>query len=170
MMVALGALLGMLGGVVTASSAFAGGRGDGWQIVSQPHLDLPGGVFCAFPVGVDFPVNREYMKELKASDGSTLTLFTGSLTGSFTNQDTGKTITVNLSGPYKVTAFPDHSATVAFRGLTGIIITQDQAKQLGLPPLSVISGATAVSVAPDGTFTSVSPRGAVLVDICAALS
>jgi hypothetical protein len=169
MIVALGALLGMLGGVVTASPALAGGRGDGWQIVDLGPLPLNfDDTYCTFPVSVDFPVNREYMKLLKTDD-STITLFTGSLTGSFTNQQTGKTITVNLSGPYKVTV-SGNSVTVAFRGQTGIILKREQARQFGLPPMSVIAGATAVSVAPDGTFTSVSPKGQVLVDICAARS
>lgn len=176
LIVALGALLGMLGGVATASPALAGGRGDGWQVVPALPFDLPAQTtpeasFCAFPVHVDIPVNKEYSKLLKTSvNGSTITLITGSLTGSFTNLDTGKTITENLSGPYKLTVFPDNSAMVAFRGLTLLVITQAQAQQFGLPPVSVIAGATAVSVDPGGTFTSVSPKGHVLVDICAALS
>jgi hypothetical protein len=42
---ALGLLLGLLGGVVTASPALAGGRGPGWQFVpAEPFtLDAP---FC----------------------------------------------------------------------------------------------------------------------------
>ena len=131
----------------------------------------PGDKFLRVPVHVDIPVNNEYSKLLKTSaDGSTITLFTGSLTGSFTSLATGTTITENVSGPSKLTVFPDNSAMVAFRGLTLLVITQAQARQFGVPPVSVIAGATAVSVDPGGTFTSVSPKGHVLVDICAALS
>jgi hypothetical protein len=165
--VALGALLGMLGGVATASPALAGGRGDGWQILPAGHLDFDD-TFCAFPVGVDFPVNREYFKVFETSTGS-ITLVTGSVTGTFTNLATGKTITVNLSGPYRVTD-SGGSVTVAFRGLTGIIVERARAELLGVPAMSVIAGATAVSVDSAGNFTSVSPKGPVLVDICAALS
>jgi hypothetical protein len=175
MIVALGALLGMLGGVATASPALAGGRGDGWEIVPTPDpfilpVTLDGGALggdCGFKVKVTIPVNGEYTKVLKTDD-SMVTLTTGSLTASFTNP-AGKTITENISGPSKVTVSPDGSAVVAFKGLTLLIITRDQAQQFGLPAVSVIAGGLTVSVA-DGTFTSVSLQGHVLVDICAALS
>ena len=48
LIVALGTLLGMLGGVATGSPALADGRGDGWQVVPAGHLDLPG--YCTFTV------------------------------------------------------------------------------------------------------------------------
>jgi hypothetical protein len=167
MIVALGALLGMFGGVATASPALAGGRGDGWQVVPAAPFTFGD---CGFTVAVDFPVNNEYSKVLKTSEGSTITLFTGSFIASFTNDATGKTITENISGPYKITASGDGSAVVAFKGLTGFIITPDQARQFGLPIASVIAGALTVSVDPSGTFTAVSLQGHVQVDICAALS
>jgi hypothetical protein len=167
MIVALGALLGMLGGVVTASPALAD-RGPKWEIVPAEPFTLPA-EFCGFDVGVTVPVNREYSKLLKTDDSMT-TLITGSLTASFTNLGTGKTITENISGPYTVTAFSDGSAVVAFKGLTAFIITPDQAQQFGLPAVSVIAGNLTVSVDPDGIFTSVSLQGHVLVDVCAALS
>jgi hypothetical protein len=178
LIVALGALLGMFGGVVTASPALAD-RGPKWVIAPAPDpLDLPitlqpsgeQGGDCGFRVRVTFPVNSQYLKTLKTDDSMTTFLVTGSLTASFTNLGTGKTITQNISGPSKVTAFPDGSAVVAFKGLTLFIITRDQAQQLGLPAVSVIAGGLTVSVNSDGIFTSVSPQRHVLVDICAALS
>jgi hypothetical protein len=166
LIVAVGVLLGMLGGVATASPALA--RGPKWQIVdAQPFTLLAKDGYCGFDVFVSVPVNREYYKLLK-TDGSVITLFTGSLTASFTNLDTGKTITENISGPYKVTASGD-SAVVAFEGLTLFAITRDQAQQFRLPIVSVIAGDLTVSVT-GVTFTSVSLQGHVLVDICAALS
>ena len=176
MIVALGALLGMLGGVVTTAPAIAAGRGDGWQVVKTPQpFTLPGGEdgandFCRFPVTVTIPVNREYTKLFK-TDGTIFTyLVTGSVTASFTNADTGKTITENISGPYKFTVVDNSLVGVAFKGLTLTAIQRDRAQQFGLPPVSVIAGGLTVSVAPDGTYTSVSLQGHVLVDICTALS
>jgi hypothetical protein len=174
--VALGALLGMLGGVVTASPALAD-RGPKWEIVPTPEpFTLPGGEdpstdFCAFGVEVTIPVNRQYSKLLK-TDGSVFTfLVTGSLTASFTNVDTGKTISQNISGPSKVTVVDGSIVGVAFKGLTLLAVERGRAQHFGLPPVSVIAGNLTVSVARQPPiFTEVSLRGHVLVDICAALS
>ena len=168
MIVALGALLGMLGGVVTASSALAD-RGPKWQIVPAAPFQLDE-TFCGFKIDVSFPVNNEYSKLLKTPEGTVATLTTGSLTASFTNHGTGKTITENISGPYTVTNFSDGSAVWAFKGRTAFVLTPAQAKQFGLPVVSVTAGALTASFALDGSPVSVSLKGRVLVDICATLS
>jgi hypothetical protein len=166
--VALGALLAMFGGVVTASPALA--RGDGWQVEpAPPAITLPA-AFCGFEVRVTFPVDRESAKILKASDGSMIMLGTGSLTASFTNLETGKTITQNISGPAKFIVSPDGSVTELEKGLNGLVLTPADAARFGLPTVSVTAGARTVSMAPDGSITSLSLQGHVLVDVCAALS
>src|SRR5215469_15333137 len=81
--VALGALLCVLGGVVTASPALAG-RGHKWQPPSGPPFTLPA-LFCGFKLRVAFPVNKEFTKVLKTADGSMAFLFTGAVTVSYTN-------------------------------------------------------------------------------------
>jgi hypothetical protein len=121
-------------------------------------------------VRVTFPVNREYGKVLKSSDGSVVTLVTGSLRVSLTNLNTGKTITENISGPGKLTTYPDGSFTVAGKGHEAPTLTPADAQRFGLPPLSMTAGALTISLAPDETITSVSLHGHVLVDVCAALS
>jgi hypothetical protein len=177
LIVALGALLGMFGGVATASPALAD-RGPKWDIVPSPDpfLLLQGGDkgdedFCAFDVQVRTPVNREYFKVLKTDDGSVFTyLVTGSVTASFTNADTGKTITENVSGPYKFTTTVGGSVVgIEFKGLTFLAVEQDRAERFGVPAVSVIAGGLTVSVA-GPIFTDLSLQGHVLVDICAALS
>src|SRR5262245_28008455 len=133
--VALGALLGMLGGVVTAPPALA--RGPKWEFVPADPFILPGDTFCGFDVGVSAPVNKEYSKLLKSPAGVVATLTTGALTASLTNLGTGKTITENISGPLTATFPADGSAVVAFKGLTLFALEPAQAKQFGLPILSV---------------------------------
>jgi hypothetical protein len=167
--VALGALLSMIGGAATATPALAGGRGDGWQIVAAEPFTLDAS-FCGFEVGVTFPVDQTFAKILKAADGSMTFLSTGSLRASLTNLDTGKTITENVSGPAKFTVHPDGSATLLGRGHGLSILVPDVAARFGLPPVAVVAGAGTVEIAPDGTVTSVSLHGHVLVDVCAALS
>jgi len=164
--VALGALLGALGGVVTASPALA--RGPKWQFEPAEPFTLPA-VFCGFEVKVTPVVDKEFGKILKVADGSMTLLGTGSLQASFTNLQTGKTITENISGPAKITVQPDGSLTALAKGHSGKFLLPADAARFGLPTVSVLAGALTESLAPDGTYTSLSLQGHVLVDVCAAL-
>jgi len=169
--VALGALLGMLGGVVTASPALAG-RGHKWQPPgASPPYTLPAS-FCGFKLRVAFPVNKEFTKVLKTADGSMTFLFTGAVTVSYTNLQTGKTITVPENGPGKATIGSDGSITEVHTGRNGpFILSPADATRFGLPTVSVTAGKLAFSVsAPPRVITSLSLHGHVLVDVCAALA
>jgi hypothetical protein len=169
MIVALGALLGMFGGVVTASPALAG-RGHKWEFVpAPPSITLPA-AFCGFKVRVTTPVNKEFVKVLKAADGSMTFLTTGSFRHSYTNLSTGKAIIENASASGRATVHADGSVTVAARGRSPFFLTPADAKRFGLPTLSVLAGGLTFSVDPAGNLTSVSLHGHVLVDVCAALS
>jgi hypothetical protein len=165
--VALGALLGMFGGVVTASPALA--RGPKWQFQPKSPLTLPAS-YCGFEIRVTFPVNREFLKILKTSDGTLIGLFTGSVVTSFTNPENGKTITENTSGPSKTIGFPDGSFTTMENGRNEVVIGPAAAARFGLPSVGVLDGKRTTSVAADGSFTSMSFHGHVVVDVCAALS
>jgi len=167
MVVALGALLGMFGGVVTASPALA--RGPKWQFLPAPPFTLPA-EFCGFQVQVTPQVDKRFEKLLRASDGSMILLHTGFLSVSYTNLETGKTITENVSGPLKITVFPDGSVTLAAKGRSGLFLDPADAQRFGLPTLAVTAGALTGSMAPDGSLTSLSLHGHVLVNVCAALS
>jgi hypothetical protein len=131
-------------------------------------MTLPAAL-CGFEVRVTSLVNREFAKILKTSDGSMIVLYTGSVTDSYTNLETGKTITENLSGPSKAIVFPDGSYTSLEKGRNELFLTPALAARFGLSTVSVTVGARSVSVAPDGSFTSLSLHGHA-VDVCAALS
>jgi len=167
--VALGALLGMLGGAVTASPALA--RGPKWQFNAPPPgpVILPAD-FCGFRIGVSFPVDKEYFKVLKAADGSMTLLVTGRLTLTNTNLSTGKTITANISGPGTATFFPDGSVTTEETGRAVYALVPADAQRFGVPPIGLTAGPLTTSVDVDGNLTSFSLQGHVLVDVCAALS
>lgn len=167
--VALGALLGMFAGVLTASPALAG-RSHKWVLVPATPFTLAAG-FCGFQIRVTLPVDKEYDKTLKTSDGSMIILGTGSLKASLTNLSTGKVITENVSGPAKLTIHPDGSATGAAKGHVGpIALTPADAQRFGLPTVSITSGALTESVAANGVLTSLTLKGHILVDVCTALS
>ena len=168
--VALGALLGMSAGVVTASPALADRRGDGWSIGPAEPFTVPA-LYCGFEVLVTTVVNEEFTKLLKTADGSMTFLFTGAVTASFTNLQTGKTITEKMNGPGKFFGNPDGSFTEVHTGLNGLFfLTPANAQRFGLPTVSVTAGALRFSVDPDGNLTSLSLDGHVLVDVCAALT
>lgn len=165
--VAVSALLGMLGGMITSSPALA--RGPGWQFADAQPSTLDAS-FCGFEVGVAFPVDQSFFKVLKTSDGSMTFVSTGLITVSYTNLQTGKTITEDESGPAKPIVFPDGSFTVTAGGHNGLVLTPAEAQQFGLPTVSVTVGGLQESVAPDGSITSLTLNGHVAVDVCAALS
>jgi hypothetical protein len=169
MIVTLGATLSMLAGLVTASPALAG-RGHKWELLQARPFTAPASAYCPFDVGVTFPVSKEYAKLLKASDGATLMLTTGSLQVTYTNLSTGKAITENVSGPGKTTTYPDGSITLRDTGRSGTFFTPRQAKRFGLPVIGVTAGTSTESISANGRFTSASLHGHVLVDVCAALS
>ncbi len=167
--VAFGALLGLLSGVLTASPALAG-RGPKWQPPGGPPFTLPA-LYCGFKLRVAFPVNHEYTKILQNADGSTTFLFTGAVTASYTNLHTGKTMTVPENGPGKATIYADGSITEVHTGRNGpFILSPADAKRFGLPTVSVTAGNLAFSVAANHAITSLSLDGHVLVNVCAALA
>ena len=137
---------------------------------SAPPFTLPAS-FCGFKLRVAFPVNKEFTKVLKTADGSMTFLFTGAVTVSFTNLQTGKTITEKMNGPGEATINSDGSITEVHTGLNGpFFLTPADAQRFGLPTVSVTAGRLAFSVNAAGSTTSVSLHGHVLVDVCAALS
>jgi hypothetical protein len=166
--VALGAMLGMIGGLLTAAPALAG-RGPKWEFLEIRPFTLPA-LFCGFKIRVTPLAAREYQKVLKASDGSMTTLSTGSFKVTFTNPGTGKAIIENVSGPGKAINHPDGSVTLYGKGHSGIFLAPADQKRFGLPGVSVTAGARTESFAANGTITSLSLKGHVLVDVCAALS
>ena len=134
LIVALGALLGMLAGAATASSALADRRGDGWSIGPAEPFTLPA-LYCGFEVRVTTVVNEEFTKILKTADGSMTFLFTGAITTSFTNLQTGKTITEKMNGPGKFFGNPDGSFTEVHTGLSGPFFSRQPTRSgSGCPP------------------------------------
>jgi hypothetical protein len=161
---AIGSMLAMLTGVLTASPALA--RGPKWAPVTAKPFTLPA-LFCGFKIRVTFPVNREYGKTLTAADGATLV--TGSLTAVYTNLSTGKTITENLSGPGRLIRQPG-SLIMAVKGRSGLFLSPADAQRFGLPTVGVTAGAQTITLAlPSGGITSLTLHGHVVVNVCTAL-
>jgi len=168
--VALGALLGMLGGAATDTPALAGGRGDGWEFIAELNQTFTIDS-CGFPIVLKFDVNKAFGKGFTAPDGSMFFLFNGSLKGTWTNPANGKSISVNAPGPTKATVSPDGMTIISVgTGPTAVILTPADAAVLGVPPVSVFAGRITATLDADGNIISGSSVGHVLVNFCTALS
>ena len=167
MIVASGALLGMLGGMLTASPALAG-RGPKWQVFESPAFTVPAGA-CGFRVRVKPVDSKEFIKVFKTADGSMTELLTGKFRQSYTNLSTGKAITENASASAKLTTNADGSGTLVTRGRSPSFFTPAEARRFGLPTVSILAGRLVVSIDSAGSFTSVTLHGHVAVDVCTTL-
>ena len=105
---------------------------------------------CPFPVDNHIVVNREYT--MTFSDGRIIV--TGALFWQVTNVDTGKTFTLNVSGP----------GFVGFRLGDGALVFNGRSL-VGAPGVLVLTSGPVVITAADFTTTS-----AATIDMCAALA
>jgi hypothetical protein len=121
-----------------------------------------------FDVLISAVRNKEYQTATPLPDGSTLLHITGSLVSRLTNVTTGKAITVNTSGPAKLTFHPDGSFEVDGTG-AGLLPLGAAAAPFGLPELALTKGHLQISFGPSGEVKSLSMRGNV-TDLCAALA
>jgi hypothetical protein len=177
LIVALAALLGLVAGAATASPALAGGRGDGWVFNSPESGTLdaatPDDPFGVCPFEVDYAqqgMDKSFTKTYTTPDGTTVMVKNGVVDTTFTNPANGKTITTRDSGITTATSYPDGSFTAVQNGAawTGFPAFIDPAS-FGLPALFESAGKLTVSFDSNGN-PSISLKGHILVDICAALS
>jgi hypothetical protein len=129
-------------------------------------FEIPAGVACSFGVfGGEPIVNRLVVKTFPPEpNGDIVQLQTGAFVFPLTNTSTGKSITVNTSGPGRFTIHPDGSATLEAQGrwLLGFIENAPLA-------LFISSGRVVIDIAQDGTLTLMS-RSGHQEDVCALLS
>ena len=165
--VALGALLSMFGGVVTATPALAGGRGDGWQFLDFfPGFDSTN---CGFLVHATQDVDKVFVKELKTTNGSTILLFTGAAKITFANPANGKSVSVNASGPAKVTINADGSSSFRATGREPNDLSPADQQRFGLPGMFASAGPVTGTADANDNLTSFNVNH-ILVNICTALS
>jgi hypothetical protein len=99
-------------GIVTlagAAAAFSAGPLRE-PLVFEP-ITFSAGEVCPFPVTIETVVNKEILKDF----GDHL-IITGRLVAEVTNDDTGQSVVLNISGPAKV-VFTEDAATQYGRGL-----------------------------------------------------
>jgi hypothetical protein len=128
-------------------------------------FEAPAGLFCSFGVLSEPVVNNQVVKTFPPEpNGDIVQLATGAFVARLTNTSTGKSITVNISGPGRITIHPDGSVIIEASGRWFFAAIENA-------PFSafISSGRAVLSIAPDGTATLVSQSGHV-EDVCALLS
>src|SRR5215207_7970574 len=76
-------------------------------------FELAAGVVCSFGVFAEDIVNNQVVKTFPPEpNGDIVLLATGAFVTRLTNTSTGKSVTVNTSGPGRFTIHPDGSATL----------------------------------------------------------
>jgi hypothetical protein len=129
-------------------------------------FEIPAGVACSFGViGGDPIINNQVLKTFPPEpNGDIVQLATGALVFTLTNASTGKSITVNISGPGRFTIHPDGSLTIEAQGRWFLAFIENA-------PFTafISSGRVVFSIAPGGPPTLVSQSGHV-EDVCALLS
>jgi hypothetical protein len=145
---------------------------------SDPHrsfaaagpLDLPAS-FCGFPVHIGVVANNEYQTVSLAPDGSTLIKVTGRFVDSATNEVSGRTVTVNASGPSTLTV-PTEGTILTYVGHGLTLLYAANATSFGLPSdLVVTSGPLDITLdASSQSLITMTGTPHVLEDVCAALS
>jgi hypothetical protein len=165
------AVAALIASALLVGAAPAVANNDPHRVFSpSPPFDIPPGV-CTFGVHVEAPVDKEYSTVTTEPDGSTIVKTTGALVQTLTNQTTGKSITLNASGPLTVTIPPPPSTVVTadVRGLSIVFVTNGA--EFGLPNLMYVSGPFGFTTdLSNDTLVSVTRSPHVRLDICAALS
>jgi hypothetical protein len=130
--------------------------------------DFPAGLVCSFELAVDVVANNEVATTFPAKpNGDVVVLITGRLVNRITNVETGESITVNVSGPLRITFHPDGSATTENEGRTLVFLFPFSIP--AGPRTFINSGRVVFTFAPGGPPTLVTLTGQQ-EDICAALS
>lgn len=97
-------------------------------------------ILCGFPIDVGVVLNNEFQDVVTLDDGTQITHITGNLVLSFTNTDTGFTITRELSGPTTRTEYPNGTGVFVGEGLNWFGFGPNSQKNTGQPGIVFTRG------------------------------
>jgi hypothetical protein len=163
--------LAMAGAAIAATAPGALAAGDASPRVPAGNVpfDIPA-ADCGFPIHVGVLDDQEYyVRTITNADGSTTLRVTGYLLESFTNEQTGKTITENMSGPGSITINPDGSDSADVQGNSFGVASPASQQALGVPGVFFTTGHAVASYSSAGNLVSLSVDGPT-TNGCALLS
>ena len=131
------------------------------------NATFPAGTVCPFELTTTTLVNNETVTAFFDQDGTLVREeITGRLVQQFTNDETSKTITEQVSGPATILFNGDGSATIIGRGTGFLILGPTDSPSSSL---LLLTGLTVFTISPTGVQTLVSTTGPTQ-DICALLA
>ena len=152
-------LLSALAVSMTSAGVLAAGNPDRQPFGTPPDVVGP---FCGASVGDiigHVAIQREYIKTFTSSNGVTRYMVEGCQQDSFTVVATGKSISVNASGPGVITDYPNGTETLQLFGYTIFV---------AIPPAEALLLYTGNVVANTSNGTITSHKGGVK-DLCLQL-
>jgi hypothetical protein len=136
----------------------------------QFDIELPAGVGCEFPLGINNPEGPDARRVFTDRNGNQVSLFAGrSGAVSYTNILTGETVSFNARGTrLRLTTDPTTGVqTFEFSGQVGLVLFPTDVPEG--PSTTQISGQLVLTVDAEGV-TEVQEQRGRQIDICAALS
>jgi hypothetical protein len=121
---------------------------------------------CGFPVDVTFPTNKEFSTTF--ANGKQI--ITGALTATLTNDQSGRSTTVNISGPGSFVPNGDGTTTFTLSGRSLIFLLPNQVGQGTPGRLILTSGPVVFQVDQNGNLTSYQIASASVQDMCPVLA
>ena len=159
LVVAAGAALLVLSAAVPAVMAARPSRD---YLATPDFIVFGAGEACAFPVRLDFLVNKEYGVTFSDADENFVRqLIAGTLIVGLTNTTSGTSITIDISGPAVVIGHADGTTTFILRG-----------NSLPFVPgrLYATTGTVVQELDENGDLLSTSSATGTETDLCPALS
>ena len=139
------------------------------QTIQLPGTDTAGDAgYCPFPVTIQY-FSDQQVTETTLPNGATEFRFTGHAEAIVTNDDTGESITYNVSGPGTQTVFPNGSFTIDAAGPNLLWTSVENTEPAGVLPLAYTTGRVRLAVDENGQTTSYRLNGRS-TDVCAELA
>lgn len=159
------ALATLLIGAMTSGVAAASGSS------RQPVPPVVGPPFPCPTYSMLFTLKlwNEYVTTTVHPDGTIDYFYSGAILDTVTNETTGNSMLLNLSGNGKFTTYPDGTATFIGQGPNMVGLGNTPPSNFGLPALFVVVGRVQLTYDSSGNATSFFYTGQ-LIDLCAALS
>lgn len=130
--------------------------------------------YCGFPLHAAVVTDKEYYRETILPNGNVIDKYSGTLVLSFTNTGNGKTVVLDLSGPFTATTYydgsqPDGSTLYDQRGTSYFDVNPAAQAATGEPGLIITTGHAVVLYGPTSGDLKTFSLSGQQIDGCALI-